>query len=372
MNLLRVLPRGKSRGWVRGPALASVLLASACSPAPQPSIAWTDGAFVATGDIGPEPMGGWEQVFHVTAGDDPAAPPMIGDYEKRGSKLIFTPRFPPAPGVRVTARFKPLSGQPEITASFGEPAKAVVPEAMVAAIHPSAEQWPANTLRMYVEFTLPMASGDAWTHLRVLDEQGKVIEGPFVEVEPELWDPEGRRLTVLFDPGRVKRGLVDNETSGPPLVEGRTVTIEVDPSWRDARGAPLKQGYRQTVKVGPEVRLPVTMKDWTLETPQDSNADLVIRFPRPLDHALAQRAITVVSRGEQIQGQVALEMSDTVWRFTPLQPWAPESYTVIVDGIIEDVAGNRLGKVFDVDTGDPTQSTSALPFQSKSFAVPHR
>lgn len=352
--------------------MAAVLWAAACSPAPPPSIAWTDGAFVASGDIGPEPMGGWGQVFHVTGGDDPAAPAMLGEYEKRGSKLFFTPRFAPAPGVKVTARFKPLSGQPEITASFGEPAKAVIPETTVTNIHPSADEWPANTLRMYVEFSQPMSAGDAWTHLRVLDEQGKVIEKPFVEIEPELWDPTGQRLTVLFDPGRVKRGLVDNEASGPPLIEGRTVTLEIDPAWRDARGAPLKAGFKQVIKVGPEVRLPVTMKDWTLETPQDPNTDLVIRFPRPLDHALAQRAISVISRGEQIQGQVALEANDTVWRFTPAQPWVPESYNIVVDGIIEDVAGNRLGKVFDVDTSDPTQPTDALPFQTRSFAVPER
>src|SRR5690606_27898227 len=150
---------------------------------------------------------------------------------------------------------------------------------------------------MYVAFSAPKASGDAYSHIRVVDADGRVVEGPFVEIEPELWDPTGTRLTLLFDPGRIKRGLVDNESSGPPLMPGRTVIIEVDAAMRDARGAPLAEKLTRTIRVSDAVREPVDVKTWRIEAPASASGDLVITFPRPLDRALAQRAISVSREG---------------------------------------------------------------------------
>jgi hypothetical protein len=50
-------------------------------------------------------------------------------------------------------------------------------------------------------------------------------------------------------------------------------------------------------------------------------------------------------------------------------PWAPGLYQLHVDGVIEDVAGNRLGKVFDVDIKDPTEARDALPFADVAFDI---
>ena len=47
-------------------------------------------------------------------------------------------------------------------------------------------------------------------------------------------------------------------------------------------------------------------------------------------------------------------------------------HVIRVEGVIEDLAGNRLGKVFDVDTPDPTQSASAIPFVEMAFDAPAR
>src|SRR5262249_30667893 len=139
-----------------------------------------------------------------------------------------------------------------------------------------------------------MAANEAYAHLAIKDDHGAIIEKPFVEIDQELWDPSHTRLTVLFDPGRIKRGLIDNEKSGPPLVPGRDVTLIVDPSWRDAKGAPLAEGFTRVIHVSPAVREPVEMKDWRIEAPKSSNADLVVTFPRPMDNALARRVITVL------------------------------------------------------------------------------
>ena len=69
----------------------------------------------------------------------------------------------------------------------------------------------------------------------------------FVEIQQELWDTNNTRLTVLFDPGRIKRGVLPNEQLGPPIVDGKHYTLLIDRGWQDARGVPLARGISQGV-----------------------------------------------------------------------------------------------------------------------------
>ncbi|MDP3737362.1 MAG: Ig-like domain-containing protein [Hyphomonadaceae bacterium] len=307
----------------------------------------------------------------IRAGDDPSAPLLLGEYKESGGVITFTPRFEPSPGVELHVSFKPMNA-PEISATFGEPAKAIVATNNVAHLYPSSDTWPANTLKMYVEFSAPMSAGDAYAHIRVLDDQGHFIVDPFVTIEPELWDPSGTRLTLLFDPGRIKRGLVDNEESGPPLMPGRVATIEVDPAMRDATGAPLAEKFSREIRVVDALREVIDVKRWRVSPPSSPGADLVIDFDRPLDHALAHRAISITRGGSPVAGKISLEENETRFRFTPDTSWPPGRHTVRVDGVIEDLAGNRLGKLFDVDTSDPLQSDTAAPSAEIPFEAPAR
>jgi hypothetical protein len=347
-------------------AAAALALAACAQP---PALHYENGAVTATGWTSGEPKEGWESVLSVRAGEDPAAPAILGDYAYSGGTIKFTPRFPPSPGVRLYVTFRAGKGAP-LTGSYGEAAKAVTPTTKVAAIYPTTDEWPANLLRMYIEFSGPMAAGEAYAHVTVRDEKGRVIDAPFVAFDQELWDPSGTRLTILFDPGRIKRGLTDNMVEGPPLVPGRTVTIEVSSAWRDADGAPLAERFVRTIHVAEALRAALDPKRWQVTSPNSTRGDLVIAFDRPLDHALAERAIGVQRNGAPVAGKVSLEANDTRWRFTPARPWSKGAHFIVVDGILEDVAGNRPGKLFDVDTADKTQSTSATPSTAIPFTAP--
>lgn len=340
---------------------------AACSRA-EPLITY-DGKAFHVEHSGAAPREGWGGVFIVRAGDDASSPPLLGDYSLIGETLTFTPRFAPTPGVKLHALFHPDGGAHDVGADFGSPARPLTPSTRVVHLYPSSPTWPANTLKLYLEFSAPMATNEAYAHLAIKDDHGAIIEKPFVEIDQELWDPSHRRLTVLFDPGRIKRGLIDNEKSGPPLAPGRDVTLVVDPGWRDAAGAPLAEGFKRVIHVSPALREPVRMKDWRLTAPASSVADLVLAFPRPLDNALARRVIRVRRDGQDIAGKVTLEDDEIIWRFTPVIPWAPGRYQVHVEGIIEDLAGNRLGRVFDVDNQNPSEARDALPFEERSFEV---
>lgn len=362
----RVLFWAANHAWMVTALLCSLLYLVACTPTPA-SVVMKDGAIVASGWHGAEPADGdWSSVLSVRASEDASAPPLLGDYTREGDRIVFTPRFKPAAGVTLNATFQPGGGAAAVTASFGERAKAIVASARVTAIHPTADAWPANTLRMYVTFSAPMKVGQAYTHIRIRDAAGGVIEKPFVEIGEELWDPSFTRLTLLFDPGRIKRGLVDNETAGPPLVPGRRVTIEVDAGYLDAQGAPLVESFRQPVRVSDAQRKALRPEAWTLTPPPGPTAPLIVRFDRAMDDALARRAIRVMQGERAVGGGATLGDGEREWAFMPASPWTSGAYTLEVDGILEDIAGNRPGKPFDVDlkAGDSDTATKVtrLPF----------
>lgn len=51
---------------------------------------------------------------------------------------------------------------------------------------------------------------------------------------------------------------------------------------------------------------------------------------------------------------------------TPNDPWQPGAYAVIALGILEDLAGNRIGRAFEVvskdDKGEDDAAVSEVPF----------
>ena len=111
-----------------------------------------------------------------------------------------------------------------------------------------------------------MRKGDSWKHLRLLRD-GVPVEYPFLELDQELWDRDQRRFTVLFDPGRIKRGLASLAEAGPALEEGHNYTLVIDRDWRDARGALLAEEFRKEFHVGAADRTPPDPKKWGVTAP---------------------------------------------------------------------------------------------------------
>lgn len=283
-------------------------------PAASPCITRAGGTFRAAPWSGAEPAAGWGEVFAVFAGDDPAAPAMLGAYARDADAVAFTPRFAPAPGLTLRAVFSP-PGAVVVTARFdGVPVPPRAPTTRVLSVTPSAEIWPENILKLYITFSAPMRIGVAWDNIRIKDANGAVLGGLFVEIDQELWDTEGRRLTVLFDPGRIKRGLVDNINEGPPLVAGERYSLE-------------------------------------------------------LDAALALRAITVRKDGAILACEAELEHDETRLVFHPPRPWTAGRYTLNAEDILEDIAGNRIGRPFDIDANDPVQRGATAQAAELAFDI---
>ncbi|HEY6401210.1 MAG TPA: Ig-like domain-containing protein [Blastocatellia bacterium] len=306
-------------------------------------------------------------------------PQMVGVYRVESNALRFEPQFPLEPGLVYQAIFRPdrmpggSKAQP-VKSVFRSPRRSATPATMVSHIYPSAGSLPENLLKFYIHFTAPMSRGNIYDHIRLRDESGKDVELPFLEIDQELWDGTMSRLTLIIDPGRIKRGVRPLEEIGPALEAGKSYTLVIGREWRDGSGIPLKESVQKTFKVEPPDREPPDPARWKIEAPQAGSRDpLAVVFPEPMDHALAQRLIRVAaepagdSRGF-VEGTISLEDQERRWIFTPDTVWRRGRYQIIIQTTVEDLAGNNIGKPFEVDLFEGvgrrlSATTVKLPFE---------
>ena len=349
-----------------GAVVAAMLLAGVAAMAQSPVIELQGGAFRVSGWKAPqsEPSGGWGTVFLVYAGTG-KVPALLGSYAVEAGTLVFHPRFPVMAGVHYHAVFREPSGL-MIARDFDGSSRATNPVARVEQIYPSADVLPSNLLRLYVVFSDPMSRGEAAGHIHVEDDRGNILPDELLPGQ-ELWDPTFRRLTMTFDPGRIKRGLTSNRTIGPPIVEGRHYRLVVDRDWRDARGVPMVQGFARNFTGGPPERTPPDPAQWRVTVPaQGTTNALAVDFPAPMNYSLLLKMIQV-ARGQAIAaGAVALDRHETEWRFTPDTPWKAGDYRLAIDTRLEDLAGNHIGEAFDIDIFEKVSKS----IERKSVTIP--
>jgi hypothetical protein len=346
--------------------LAGVAAAVAQSVSSPPVIELQNGAFRINGWSPPrsEPPGGWGTVFLVYAGAG-KVPPLLGAYSVESGTLVFHPRYPVTAGVHYHAVFRAPSGA-TFSKDFDGPPRATNPVARVEQVYPTAEVLPSNLLRLYILFSAPMSQGEAASHIHLEDDQGKALPDELLPGQ-ELWDPSFRRLTMTFDPGRIKRGLTSNRTIGPPITEGRHYRLVIDRNWPDARGVPMVQGFTKSFVGGPADRTPPDPAQWHVTAPAKGTTNaLVVEFPEPMNYSLLLRMIQVTRSQAKVAGRVALERHEAEWLFTPDTPWLTGDYQLAIDTGIEDLAGNHIGAAFDIDVFDKVSKT----IERKSIAIP--
>jgi hypothetical protein len=113
---------------------------------------------------------------------------------------------------------------------------------------------------------------------------------------------------------------------------------------------------------------PLDPTGWRLEPPAaGSRAPLIVSFARPLDHGLLLSALTVQSGGKPVEGEASVADGETEWWFTPREPWRAGDYALVAQAILEDPAGNQIGRAFEIDTAAGRKGaepqTTTLPFK---------
>jgi hypothetical protein len=336
----------------------------------------------------------WPRIFGIrvvpaTGGEQP---PMLGSYALTGDGVRFRPRFPLERGIAYRAVFDwPISsdarssksareGELRLAETFVLPLSHTGPPAQVVAIYPSGRELPENLLRFYIQFSAPMIQGTCYSRVHLRDETtGAEVERPFLELPQELWSPDGTRLTLLLEPGRVKHDLVPREELGPILIAGRTYSLAVDANWPDAQGQPLVAGARKRFQAVKADSRQLEPSSWTIETPAAGTRDpLSIRFPQPLDRGMLERVLRVLpADAAQISSPPSTELAGTLritdeekhWAFEPRDPWSAGRYVLAVSSRLEDPSGNSIGRPFEVDLKRPSALRPAAAIIRLEFEV---
>ena len=323
------------------------------------------------------PAAVWESLLEVRvqAANPEATPPAVaGRYSVTDRGVRFTPAFPFQPGRRYDVRVdlgrfrrdEPHTLTTTVALPRGQTPAA---EARVMGISPAGDTVPENLLRFYVYFSAPMSREAGLPHVTLIDERSGAVADAFLPVDGGFWNHDFTRYTLFFDPGRVKVGILPNERMGRPLVAGRRYRLAIATTWLDAQGAPLVEPFEHRFTAGPAATAALDLDAWQITLPvAGTRQPVVLRSPVPLDHAIALRALGITSAGgEEVDGDVSLDVTDTRWQLVPREPWRAGSYSVVALETLEDPAGNRVGRAFETPIDD--RRPPAAPRLTRPFRI---
>jgi len=251
-------------------------------------------------------------------------------------------------------RWRLLIGGMVFAAALPPAAQAAQPAPEVVAVQPSGAGVSANLLRLSVVFAAPI-EGAALPRIALSHADGRLLQEPFLQ--QELWSPDGKVLTLLFHPGRVKTGLIAREQQGPILSEGEDVVLSFD-------GRPIKRWH-----IGPVDGNGPVAAAWKLSTVRPGTREpLVVSLDGPIDGRDAGYLAVVDAGDNLVEGERQLRNGETTWTFTPDSPWKAGVYRLMVHGTLEDPSGNRLGGHFEtsIDSPQPAAADVTLDFKVSS------
>ncbi len=307
-----------------------------------------------------------QQLLTLTVAAAQRSPrPMLGQYRAEQGALVFVPRFPLRPGrtYRAVAHPARLPGargdEPDVLLTVSLEVPDPGPRTEVSAVYPGGAVLPANVLKFYVHFSAPMARGEAYERVHLVDAAGRAIVQPFLELGEELWNREGTRLTLFLDPGRVKRGLFLHDELGPVFEPGEDYTLVIDEGWIDASGRALAAGVRRPFRAGEHDHEQPRPERWSVSAPRAGTREpLGLAADEALDRALFARAVSLFhADGTRVEGQARVGPDGRAWSWVPTHEWRAGEYAFVVEPILEDLAGNSVGRPFeDVLAGVETLS----------------
>lgn len=308
----------------------------------------------------------WQALLHVSVGataeDARVLPPVLGVYAVTDDAIRFSPSYGFDPGREYRVTFDAARAPPRVSgldragkwssidAVVAAPGEDAPSSTTVVQVFPTADALPENLLRMYVQFSGPMRRTDGADHVRLLDASGQAVDDVFLPLNLALWNQDRTRYTLLLDPGRVKQGIRPNREMGRAIAAGKSYSLAIDQGWLDASGAPLVESYTRTFRVVSPWDQAIDPTSWQLVAPEaGTRHPLVVTFPEPLDHALLHRALIVTTdRGLVVGGDVDVQAAETRWVFTPHDAWRSRGHRLTPMPTLEDPAGNRVGRAFDV------------------------
>ncbi|MEO1258890.1 MAG: Ig-like domain-containing protein [Bacteroidota bacterium] len=294
-------------------------------------------------------------------------PPMLGEFIAQKNTIYFRPRFPFLQSKKYVVE---ITGKQKIIKSVLIPSLKKSPVVSVAECFPSINRVPANLLKMYIQFSGPMGLGDVYEHIKLFSANEVEVREPFLEIKPPLWDSSQQRLTLWFDPGRIKKELAPHELLGPPLKEEGEYKLVVSKKMKDAHGRIMEKDFEKKMYISAADREKPNVEKWEIKFPPEPSCPLKIRFNEYMDYGTLYSGIGVVDeKGRTVPGAIAIVSNELQWDFYPERYWQKGKYFLMVSEKIEDLAGNNLIRLFDekyeAEKINQAEGVLEIPFEIK-------
>lgn len=223
---------------------------------------------------------------------------------------------------------------------------------MTVTIHPKSPVWPENILRFHLAFEFPMDTEFALRFVDLFRASGERVHGAFVDLPNGLWTTDQKVLTILFHPGRVKRGLRANIDLGRAIQEGERLAIRVSGGMRDAYGNRLGKDVWFEFTTGPAVLTSFEKIQMTYRV-NGNDQETAIRIPsdRPIDW-LSARSSLFARDANGAEVPVLVEDDTVGLLLRPESAWPHGTIYVSAGEKLEDSCGNRQTVPFEINQGD--------------------
>lgn len=279
---------------------------------------------------------------------------MLGSVIHADDRSVFTPTVP----------FQ--RGQTYHTSAgvvFSIPTDTTLKTPRLLGSFPSCDTVPSNMLKMYLQFSEPMSEGRSYQHIRLFDvTTGDTVKNAFLDLQPELWNEDGRVLTLWLDPGRIKQDLIPNKKLGVVMNDHHQYRLHVSKGWRGRNGLELEQDYDRTIVTSDrDVKKP-DIRNWTVSMNDDT---VVIDLHESLDWSLIQSTVSI----EHNESKTITMPCEKKLCLVPVKTLAAGSYTLKIESRLEDLAGNNLNRLFETDVTTSSKKSDVKDVYTIQFRV---
>ena len=268
---------------------------------------------------------------------------MLGDIHFIEDRIEFRPLVPFSSNINYE-----LYLREELFCEFSPTSGKINENNISVKVYPGSDTLPNNLLKWYFHFSTPMRQGNAYDYLHIINNSGDTINA-MLELKPELWNDRSTILTVWLDPGRIKRELLLNEAYGTPLRKNEKYTLIISSGWQAVSGEKLAKHQIKSFKTIKDDRNIPNPSEWRISFPATGADTLQIDFGESMDFLVLKNAIHIIQAGREIKGVTELLDNESIYAFYPESQWEKGKYTLVIESRLEDLAGNNLNRLFDVD-----------------------